>query len=205
MAINDYATNTEIKAAMPDGNWSIDYDALFTTLATRASRLFDQVAGKKPGSFYVSTDVTRYFDGNGEILLPISDLAAAPTSLAVAETGSITVYTTWASTDYILLPYNAPDNGKPYTELLIDGMNGSKAVWYPFPKSVKIVGKFGYSVAIPDLVKQAVIMQASKWFKRGQQGFQDTGAITELGRLLYTKRLDPEVEMIALGFRGSPH
>jgi len=42
-------------------------------------------------------------------------------------------------------------------------------------------------------VKQAVLIQAARWFKRGQQGFRDTGAIVELGQLMYTRALDPDV------------
>lgn len=204
-SVNDYCIVADVKEAMPDGNWGSSYDTLIDGLIARASRLFDKVAGKNPGAFYVSVDTTRYFEGSNTTLQKIADLAAQPTSVSVSETGSITTYTLWASTDYILMPYDAPDLGRPYTELLIDTLNGSKAVWYKYPKSVKIVGKFGYAVAVPDLVKEATIMQTAKWLKRGQQAFQDTGAIVELGRLTYTKKLDPEVALIAQKFRGSPH
>ncbi len=50
----------------------------------------------------------------------------------------------------------------------------------------------------PELVKQATIAQALRWFKRGQQAFTDTGGIVELGTLLYTKKLDPEIETMLL-------
>ena len=62
----------------------------------------------------------------------------------------------------MLWPYNALDNGEPYTRLVIDNLNGSKSVWYEYPKSVKIVGKFGYSAAPPDDVVQATIIQAAR-------------------------------------------
>jgi hypothetical protein len=53
------------------------------------------------------------------------------------------------------------------------------------------------SIWRPDsLVKQATIAQALRWFKRGQQAFQDTGGVAELGQITYTKRLDPEIEMM---------
>jgi len=58
----------------------------------------------------------------------------------------------------------------------------------------------------PDpVVKQATIAQALRWFKRGQQSFQDTGGIAELGTLTYTKKLDPEIESMLLdsGLRRS--
>ena len=198
MPINDYCTAAEIKAAMPDGNWGTSYDTLLSILAARASRTIDRYTARKPGAYKVDADVTRYYDGSGEAEQLIGELAAAPTSVAVAEGGDIKTptYTLWASTDYMLWPYNALDRGEPYTRLVIDNLNGSKSVWYEYPKSVKIVGKFGYSAAPPDDVVQATIIQAARWFKRGQQAFQDTGAIVELGQLTYTKALDPDVALL---------
>lgn len=80
--------------------------------------------------------------------------------------------------------------------MAVDYFNGSKAVWYAYPKAVKVVGKFGYTTATPDDVKQATIIQAVRWFKRGQQSFKDTGAIAELGQLQYTQALDPDVAQL---------
>lgn len=206
MSINDYCTAAEVKAAMPDGSWSTTYDTLLALIVTRASRAIDRYTMRAPGAFYVSADVTQYFDGNGTTKLRIGELAAAPTSVAVAETGIVDgaagtggSYTTWSASDYLLWPYNAPNDNEPYRRLDINLLNGSQAVWYPFPKAVKIVGKFGYATTVPDDIKQAAIIQASRWFKRGQQAFQDTGAVQELGQLRYTQKLDPDVAAL-LGF-----
>ena len=46
----------------------------------------------------------------------------------------------------------------------------------------------------PEVVRQAVIIQAARWFKRGQQAYQDTGAAAELGQMTYTQKLDPEIQ-----------
>ena len=181
---------------MPDVTWGSTYDTILGLFATRGSRAIDRYTNRKPGAFYVSADVTRYFDGSGGTELWIGELAAAPTTVQVAETGVLTTLTTWASTDYLLHPYNALDDGEPYRRLDIDVANGTKTCWYAFPKAVKIVGKFGYSATVPDDVKQAAIIQAVRWFKRGQQAFSDTGAIVELGQLTYTKALDPDVALL---------
>lgn len=208
MTVNTYVTNTEIKAVMPDGNWSTTYDTLLGTLATRASRAIDRFTGRKPGAFNVDADVTLYFEGSGTLEQWIGELAAAPTSVAVAEGGVIDSsagtggnYTTWAASDFICWPYNALDDGQPYLRLDVELYRGSKPVWFRFPKSVKVVGKFGYSAAAPEDVKQAVIIQAARWFKRGQQAFRDTGAIVELGQLTYTKALDPDVALMIAHLR----
>lgn len=174
---------------MPDTSWGSTYDAILTVLAKRASRAIDRFTGRDAGAFYVAVDTIRYYDGSGERDQWIDELAAAPTSVAVAEAGDLTDYTAWASSDYMVWPYH----GGPYARLDIDQLYGSKSIWYRFPKSVKVVGKFGYSTEPPDDVVMATIIQAARWFKRGQQAFRDTGAITELGQLTYTKSLDPDV------------
>jgi len=111
----------------------------------------------------------------------------------VAEGGDLTDYTAWASTDYILWPYNALLAGEPYIRIDVDQLNGTKQDWSEYPKAVKIVGKFGYATTIPDDVKQVTIIQAARWLKRAQQGFRDTGAVVELGQLHYVKALDPDL------------
>jgi hypothetical protein len=193
MAANDYITVAEIKEAVPDTGLSgvNTYDAFLAKLATRASRCIDTFAGRKPGAFYVSTDVIQYFDGSAHVELWVGELAAAPTTVEVLEDGIN--YTAWAATDYMLWPYNAADEGIPYLRLDIDLFNGTKAQWYRFPRSVKITGKFGYSTTVPDDIKQMAVIQAVRWFKRGQQGFRDVSANAELGQLMYAQKLDPDL------------
>lgn len=84
--------------------------------------------------------------------------------------------------------------------LHIDQLNGSKAIWYKFPRAVKITGRHGFSVAPPDVIKEITVIQAVRWFKRGQQAFADTSAIINLGQMAYTKKLDPDMEQVLSGF-----
>ncbi len=46
----------------------------------------------------------------------------------------------------------------------------------------------------PELVTQATIIQAVRWFKRGQQGYQDAAMLGDMGGLRYAQKLDPDVE-----------
>ena len=205
---NDYATLAEVKAALPDTTWTLAYDAILTSAITRASREFDQLTDYWPGAFSASVDETRYFDGSDGTSIWIDALAAAPTTVAVAETGIVDTdagsggsYTTWAATDYRLWPRNATKIGQPYQRIEIDTLNGSKVVFYDYPRSVKITGKFGFAISVPDDVKQAIIAMAVRIFKRGQQAYQDTGAIVELGQLTYTQALDPGVAETIKNYR----
>lgn len=49
-----------------------------------------------------------------------------------------------------------------------------------------------------EVVEQAALTQAARFYKRAQQAYADAGASVELGRLVYAKRLDPDVEVILL-------
>jgi hypothetical protein len=194
---------------MPDANWTADYDALLDTQASRASRLIDRVVKKWPGYFAVSADETRYFDGSGEREQWVDELAAAPTSVLVAESGVVDgaggtggTYTAWAASDYFPWPYNAIRLGQPFRRLDIDQLNGTKSIWTRYPKSVKVIGKFGYATTAgtPEEITQASIVQVVRWLQRGRQGFQDAGAIKELGQLQYVQKLDPDIELVVLNF-----
>lgn len=208
MVANDYCVVADLKEQLdPSGQQysTTDYDAAFGNVITRASRAIDRFTGRDPGAYAVSTDQTRYYDGSGTHELMIDELAALPTSVAVAETGDVDGstdgggnYTTWSSSDYLPYPYNALDHSEPFTELHVDTINGSRLAWYGFPKGVKVVGKFGYATTdnTPDDIVEATIIQAVRYFKRAEQGFKDVGAIEQLSQLRYVRRLDPDVESI---------
>ncbi|OQC57688.1 MAG: hypothetical protein BWX54_01141 [Verrucomicrobia bacterium ADurb.Bin018] len=56
-----------------------------------------------------------------------------------------------------------------------------------------------------DIIRQAATVQAVRWFKRGQQGFQDTGAVAELGQITYTQKLDPDIATMLMHVRRGGH
>jgi hypothetical protein len=188
-----YADAAAIKAVMPDVPWGTSYNTILGVLATRVSRMIDKACIRQPGEFATGTaGSVRYFDGSGNACLWVDEMAGVPSLVEVAEVGDLTNYTAWASNDYMVWPYNNP----PYTRLDIDLMRGVKALWTRYPRSVKITAPWGFSTTVPEDLEQAVITQVVRWFKRGQQGFSDVGAIAELGQLRYVQKLDPDVEMI---------
>jgi hypothetical protein len=63
-----------------------------------------------------------------------------------------------------------------------------------------VKGKFGYSLSVPDDIKQAVIMQVIRWYKHGQQAFQNISANSALGSLEYGG-LDETVSTIIEAYR----
>lgn len=222
MTINDYTTLTEVWASLPDVTRDSNLDTFITRLITDASRAIDKFTKRKPGAYYVTTDDTVYFDGYGisnEVYYPygvptnnrnrgidnnvlrVGEILSV-TSIALSLSGSVNSYdTALASTDYYLSPYNNPVEGKPYTHIVLDVINGNYAVWPAYPKSIKIVGKFGYSTAIPGFVRQAVIMQVGRWYQRGKQAYQNSMSIgNPENSITYTDRLDTEIEKLLKNF-----
>ena len=198
--MTSYVTADEVRETMPDTEWTAAYTPALEALIERASRLIDRATGRHDGAYAADTATVRYFDGSGKREQWVDEMAAAPAAVTVDEGGAGT-YTTWASTDYILWPYNAADEGKPYRRLDVDQLNGDKAVWYRFPRSVKVTAKWGYSTEAPADIKAAVIIQTVRWFKRAQQSYQDVGAIVELGQLRFVRQLDPDVEFVINHYR----
>lgn len=190
----DYCTVADVKGMLADTTWSAAYDTVLQTLVTAASREIDRYTKRAPGAYLASAATTQYFDGSGTDKLWVAEMAAPPTTVAVAETGALATYTDWPASDYICWPYNWQADGQPILRLDLDIMSGSKTMWYRFPKAVRIVGKFGYSTSVPDEVKQATVITALRWFKRAQQGYQDMGGSGAFGQPMYVKVLDPEVK-----------
>lgn len=208
MPPNIYTSVSSVKALLPDVTWTTKYDTLFTTLISRASRHVDNLLKRKPGAFSVSALETRYFDGNGARRLLVGEMAAAPTVVAVAETGIVDgangsggTYTVWANTDYYPGPQNRLEEGKPYLHLELNTFGGgNKATWYKFPRAVKVTAYFGFATtaALPPEIQEATEIQVVRWWKRGQQAFQDAGAISELNQLRYVKEMDPDIKQILM-------
>lgn len=178
---------------------SEDRARLLQQLATRASRLIDAWFGYREGAFKAEdTASIRYYPGNNQSELWVDFMAAAPSQVEVAEAGDLTAYTVWAATDYYLLPVNALADGRPYRSLKINSLVSTKPYWYQFEDlpTVKITCRWGWSTILPPMIEEACIVQVARWYKRGEQAFQDAGAVTELMNLRYLKKIDPEVELL---------
>lgn len=74
---------------------------------------------------------------------------------------------------------------------VVRGVNGSTA-------AVHDKGTMIYTWRPDDLAHQATLIQAARFFKRAQQAFADAGANLDLGKLIFAKKLDPDVEAILI-------
>jgi hypothetical protein len=192
---NGYATIAEFKSRFyPVGIVDITDDAVIEAIIEAVSRLIDERTGRR---FYKNTtDETRYYTAQRGDELIVDDLVSI-TTLKTDEDGDRTYETTWAATDYDLLPYNAALDGKPYF-MIQTSPNGD----YSFPlveKGIQISGVFGWP-AVPKMIKEACLIQSSRLFKRKDAPFGVTGT-AEMGQLSVIARLDPDVTILVDPYR----
>ena len=122
-------------------------DARLLALLESVSRLIDRYCNRH---FYVLS-ATRKFDGDGTQSLLLPDLVSVDASgLKTDDNKDRTFETTWAATDYLLLPSNADPatamnpQSRPYSRLEVDTDAGTKADWPAGRQTVQIAGQWGY-------------------------------------------------------------
>lgn len=227
---NDYCQLAEVKASMPDSAMytTTTYDVLASNLITRASRAFDRLTHREPGAYYVTADTTRYFDGPGygmfspiygvrserltnsyagAIALRTGEMADLPTSVAMAQTavvataGGSGTYTAVPTTDYWATPRNAAQFGRPYQALELDVINGTTRVWLPFRQGIRVIGKFGYALVVPEDIKETIILMVVRLLRKAQQNYVDTGVMLDSGQVMQGMKLDGDINELVMNYK----
>jgi len=191
-----YVTLNDLKAALRITD-EID-DALLTTainsatafVNTHCQRTFDAAGTAITTKFYVPTG--RYDE------LQIND-AVAITEVAIDEDLDKSYATVLRPIDFEPHPINSTTGGieYPYTSIKPQE-DGYWPMWNDRP-TVRVKGRFGWG-AVPDPVREATLLQASRLFTRlesplGVAGFGDVGVM----RVSF--RGDPDVLMLLAPFR----
>lgn len=187
-----YAAVDDIKQSLVDVPWTTAHDAILAALAERASRLIDALTGRESGAYAATTAAARYYAGSGTSQQWIDELAVWPPEAIEV---SYDAGTTYVPVDAALVqPY-------PTIRLPVQRLDLAPTRYWPAGyRTVRVTGVWGYSTAPPALVVQATITQTVRWFKRGQQAFQDVGAVSEIGQLRYVQALDPD--LVTLLYNG---
>lgn len=195
MAIsNGYATLADVKAALRITD-TVD-DSLLETAIESASRLVD---GYCQRSFYSGGTASRVFVSEDAYLTNIDDLQSL-TTLETSSTLNGTFDVTWTSLDYQLEPLNGVADGLtgwPSTRIRAIGQLAFQN-WMG-EAGVKVTGVWGWA-AVPNAVKQATIIQASRIFKRLDSPL---GVLSspDLGYIRVGTRLDPDVQQLVEPYR----
>ena len=122
-------------------------DERLRSLAESVSRMTDRYCNRH---FY-ALSATRKFDGHGTLTLLVPDLVSVDTSgLKTDDNKDRTFETTWATSDYLLLPSNADPasagnpESRPYTSVEADVDAGSKSEFPVGRQMVQIAGQWGW-------------------------------------------------------------
>jgi hypothetical protein len=192
--VNGYVSLPELKGQL--GVVDANSDAALERVIGTVSRWIDKWCGRR---FWVNAaDEARYYTARFSHTVYTDDIVSV-TTLGTDDDGDRAYENTWASTDYDLRPDNAALDGAPYTCIAV-APNGV----YSFPsgvaKGVKILGKFGWSTTLPDLVREACLIQCTRVYRRRDAPFGITGA-NEMGQSVMINRLDPDVTMMLDTYR----
>lgn len=165
MAAGDYLTMDEWKATaeMTQFNFA---DADVSVAVSAASRGIDEYTGR---FFYQDSSATvdRLYEWRGQSCLPIDDAVTVGTVTVDYDRDGV-YETPWAQgTSFLLQPYNAALQGKPYEELQLLPLAGwYRPTWYP--ALVKVTGQFGWP-AVPAQVKEATSILATRLLRRSRE------------------------------------
>jgi hypothetical protein len=194
-----YATLVELKTfvGIPTADTADDtalqlaLDASTTQVEGFTDRVFtaDSVATTRD---YMVTDTGR-LDVD-----PISTL----TGLIVAtdDNGDGTYETTWAASDYRAEPINASAAGVPWDRIVALGTR-----WFPkntYRPTVRVTAKFGWpGGTVPQAVKLATLIQASRLFKRKDAPFGVAGSVEFGSEMRLLNELDRDAQNLLRPYR----
>jgi len=186
---NGYCTLAEVKAALRIID-SAD-DTLLENAVEAASRRIDGECSRR---FYADANASaRTYAATKNTLLPVDDISST-SGLVVkidADADGTFETTLTAGVDYQLEPTNALAQSRPIEQL--------RALDTGFPVAangralVEVTARWGWP-AVPDAIREAAVLLASRQFKRydsplGVAGFGDLGAII-------VRRIDPDVAVL---------
>jgi hypothetical protein len=187
----DYLITADVKTYLRVTD-SVD-DALFASWITASSRAVDRATNRQFGQ--VAAPVARtyrrapFYDATtGLFTLEIDDL--------MTTAGFLVDGIAYASSGTVLLPDNAPADGRPWTHL---GFTAWPVLSTPgAPISHVLTGQWGWS-AVPAQVPNACQLQVARWnFRRdapaGVAGSPDQGSEVRL-----LAKLDPDVATTLAG------
>tara|TARA_R100001440_G_scaffold70521_2_gene92975 strand:- start:1795 stop:2421 length:627 start_codon:yes stop_codon:yes gene_type:complete len=170
-----------------------------------ASRLIDKITDRY---FYQDATVNaRFYNPTNEFNLYVDDISTTTGLVVKLDTTDDGTHekTLTLDTDFILkplnpTPYEVEDNdfNAPFTELQILATRSSERFDPLIMRNVKIEAKFGYP-AIPEAIKQATLLQATRLFKRKDTPFNVFGNEATGTQELFSK-FDPDARELIKGY-----
>jgi hypothetical protein len=163
-------------------------DSFMEDIIEAASRWIDQYTGR----VFYATSEARYFTAESSVMVRITDLLSV-TTLKTDDDGDRTYETTWASTDYDLMPYN--DVPYQWIEAAPNGVN----LFTGMRRGVEINGSWGYASTAPHAVREACLLYAARLYKRKDAVLGVAGP-SAMGQIVVPVPSDKDVERLLSSF-----
>lgn len=151
-----------------------------------ASRAVDAFTGRQFG--LVDTPEARRYTASlrsGLWVVGIDDLMTSTGLAVTVPAGAITAYE--------LTPINAAAMGRPWTRLVVIADSTVQPVGEAY--EVTITARWGWTV-VPAAVKQATLLQASRFLARRDSPYGIAGSPSDGSELRLLARVDPDVAVI---------
>lgn len=196
----DYCTGFDLKEFLRIPLDDTRDDLAIETAISAASRAIDRACNRQFGEDDAPT--TRYYTAwydrwSHRWTVPIDDLMES-TALAVTyDSGSDFTYSS-AITAHRLLPLNAQALGRPWTSLVLTP--GAAVQLGGGDGAVGVTATFGWT-AVPAGIKQATMLQASRFVARRESPYGIAGSPDVGSELRLLSKLDPDVEVSIAPYR----
>lgn len=181
----DYATVADLRAYT-----GIDDEASDSQLAgaiTAASRTIDAHCGGRQFGNTVDAEVRtftardRSYHTGYQTIVDIDDLMTVVDLAVVVDGAAVTPARMW--------PQNAAAKGRPWTRLYLPGAISME------PAAIEVTGIWGWS-AVPETIRQACLLQATRLFKRKDSPFGVAGSPDLGSELRLLAKVDPDVAVV---------
>lgn len=170
-----------------------DDDVQLGLAISAASRAVDRATHRQFG--LVAAPEERYYTAQYDrqcyrYTVDIDDVVIVTGFAVDADLGDDGTYTT-SITSYDLKPANAITRDRPYTKILLR----PDVSLTTNPDAVRVTARFGWA-DVPDTVRQATLLQASRFFTRRDAPFGVAGSPDQGSELRLLAKVDPDVQVM---------
>lgn len=203
---NGYTDRVTAKAYLGSASAGTNYDTQIDMAVNAASRAIDQYCNRR---FWLDgSTVARTFTPTSPYVLDCDDIGDSTVTVKTDAAGDGTFETTWAVSDFQLLPANAPyavPEAHPYTSIRAIGSQTFPTIvstWQSRLERVQIVTKWGWP-AVPDAVVQACLIKMARIFHR-KSSPQGIAAFDQFGAIRISRGQDSDVAELLEDYRKMP-
>jgi len=192
VSTEELAAHVRSGGAADDVSLALAAETASRTIDARCARQFGRTTGPEQ-RFYTA----RWSRSRGAWCAPIDDLMSqADLEVAVDSAGDGTYSS--PVTAYQLRPVNAFGEGRPWTELWVRASSPVQPTGAR--DAVRVTARWGW-LGIPDAIRKACLLQASRLLSRRDAPFGISGSPETGGELRLLARLDPDVVVAVEPYR----